>query len=73
MDWICGEMETNNSMLDPFHFTVNPLAFIVHAQNCYFLSQQKNMASLALFQLFDKENYIEEQNIRPLNSIFFQI
>ena len=24
------------------------------------------MASLALFQSFDKENYIEEQNIRPI-------
>ena len=39
LDWVCGEMERNNSMLDPTHFTENPFAFIVHAQNCYFLSQ----------------------------------
>ena len=60
-------MERNNSMLDPTRFTENPFAFIVHAQNCYFLSQQKNMASLALFQSFDREFYIEEQNIRPIH------
>ena len=39
LDWVCGEMERNNSMLDPFHFAEGPFAFIVHAQNCYFLSQ----------------------------------
>ena len=39
LDWVCGEMERNNSMLDPTHFTENPFAFIVHAQNCYLLSQ----------------------------------
>ena len=39
LDYICGEMEANNSMLDPFKFTEDPFAFIVHAQNCYFLSR----------------------------------
>ena len=39
LDFICREMEANNSMLDPFKFTENPFAFIVHPQNCYFLSQ----------------------------------
>ena len=39
LDWVCGEMERNNSMLHPSHFTENPFAYIVHAQNCYFLSQ----------------------------------
>ena len=38
-DWVCGEMERNNSVLDPFYFTEVPFAFIIHAQNCYFLSQ----------------------------------
>ena len=41
LDWVCGEMERNNSMLQPSHFTENPFVYIVHAQNCYFLSQKK--------------------------------
>ena len=39
LDWVCGEIERNNSILDPTHFTENPYAFIFHAQNYYFLSQ----------------------------------
>ena len=39
LDSVCGEMERNNSMLDPFHFNEGPFTFIVHAKNCYFLSQ----------------------------------
>ena len=39
LDLVCGEMERNNSILDPTHFTENPFALIVHAQNCYFLCQ----------------------------------
>ena len=31
-----------------------------------FLVNKKNMASLALFQSFEKENYIEEQNIQAI-------
>ena len=38
LDWICGEIEANNLMLNPFDFTQNPIAFIAHAQTCYFLS-----------------------------------
>ena len=51
-DWVCGEMDRKNSMLDPFHFSEGAFGFIVHAQNCYFLNQLKKMVSLALFQLF---------------------
>ena len=39
LDWLCGEMERNNSMLNPFHFSEGAFGFIVHGQNCYFLSQ----------------------------------
>ena len=31
-----------------------------------FLVNKKDMASLALFQSFENENYIEEQNIQPI-------
>ena len=38
-DWLCSEMERSNSMLNPFHFSEGVFGFIVHVQNCYFLSQ----------------------------------
>ena len=46
LDWICEEIEANNLMLNPFDFTENPMAFIVHAQSCYFLSLLKNEPSV---------------------------
>ena len=39
LDWLCGKMERNSSMLNSFHFSEGAFGFIVHAQNCYFLSQ----------------------------------
>ena len=41
LDWVCGEMERNNSMLDPFHFAEGPFALLFMPETVIFLVNKK--------------------------------
>ena len=37
LDWICTALDRRSSMLDPYNFVDQPIAYVIHAKNCFHL------------------------------------
>ena len=35
LDWICTALDRRSSMLDPYNFVDQPIAYAIHAKNCF--------------------------------------
>ena len=42
LDWICTALDHKCSMLDPYNFVDQPIAYIDHAETCFLLQLFKN-------------------------------
>ena len=39
LKWICSQINYDNKMVDPNLFLDDPVAYIVHVKNCFYLAQ----------------------------------